>query len=105
LLCDLLGERGIEKCLYLDCDTLIVNYGLDEFYDMPLEGKYAAAVDEVSMMCFNRTEMNDCGVSRYFNAGVVLFNIKEILRDGINNEFIKLLKEPSDFMLTRGYSD
>ena len=105
LLCDLLGPKGINKCLYLDCDTLVTGFGLDELYDMQLDDRYAAVVDEVSMMCFNRTEMNDCGVNRYFNAGVALFNVRKILDDGLNKEFVQLLKEPKDFMLTRGYSD
>jgi len=75
LLCLLLKEEGVGRCLYLDCDTLVTNFGVDALYDLDLKGRYAAVCDDVSMACFNRKELEDCGVKRYFNAGVILFDV------------------------------
>lgn len=76
---------NMSKILWLDCD-LIVMKPLDEFWDIDVTGKYAAAVDDFTMEHSIHQELVECRVSRYFNAGVMLFNLDEIKKDGVNEK-------------------
>ena len=71
--------ESLEKILYLDCD-MIVKTSLSELWETDITGKYAAVVAEaVSMpqlVSFNLSYP-------YFNAGMVLFNLKQYRQDGM----------------------
>lgn len=95
----------LDRILYLDTDMLIVNDGIDQLYETDLQNTYAAAVEDVSMKHFNATEMTDCGVQRYFNAGMVLFDVQKIIHDNLHLKMLNMLECPPDFLITRGYSD
>lgn len=97
--------KNVDKILYLDTDMIVVNDGLDDVYNIAIDDKYAAVVEEISMECFNPQELMNCNVKKYFNGGFVLFNIQKILNDDIHNIFIDMLKNPPDFMVGKGWGD
>lgn len=67
-------EELDDKLLYLDTDVLIKG-DISELYSTDLEGYHlAGALDFIGKFCH---------APRYLNAGVLLFNMKEMRRDGI----------------------
>ena len=61
----------VEKLLYLDCDTLVIN-SISNLFDIDLSDcSLACAYDSVA-----RSTARKIGVSAYYNAGVILFNVK-----------------------------
>ena len=81
---------GLDKMLWLDCD-LVVRKPLDEFWDVDVDGKYVAAVDDFTMERSIPIELKECCVTRYFNAGVSLFNLKMIRETGVNETCKKMM--------------
>ena len=74
---------GLDRILSLDPDT-IVEDDIGELWELPLEGKYFAAVRE--------PQKRNAHGGRYFNFGVVMQNL-EALRDGKDDEVIRELNE------------
>lgn len=90
LLPDVSGE---EKMIYLDCD-IVVNMDIAELWNVPLDGHAVAAVRDVWSLDYLKGKplpwrldkaWNLLGVKRgeYFNAGVLLLNLKK-LRESYN---------------------
>lgn len=77
-LCKLLPD--VDRILFLDCDT-IIREDILELWEMDLEGKYFAAVEE---------HHREFPVQPYYNAGVMMFNL-EMFRDGMADQLQKLL--------------
>ena len=75
LISDLL-PRDLDKVLYLDCD-IVIDGSLEEFWNISIGGCALAAVDELNgceQDVFERLEYKpEYG---YFNAGVLLINLK-----------------------------
>jgi len=74
----------IDKALFLDSDMIVLT-SLAPLYDTNIEGKYAAVVAE-------RTE---CGAfcthkELYFNAGMILLNVKKFREDHVEKKIIDL---------------
>ena len=72
----------IDKILYLDCDV-IVNIDIVELYDINIQNVSVAAVQEMessraSLGWNNYYKSINVDVSKIFNAGVMLFNLKKI---------------------------
>lgn len=65
---------NIDKVLYLDCD-LIIESDIQELYSLDIEDYYVAATNELSYRLANLLELED--VRHYFNAGVMLINLKK----------------------------
>lgn len=84
-----------EKVIYLDCD-MVVNRDIGELYNQCIEGYMVAAVKDTVMrgwccaktkeseeQCkYNEEQLGMLDVSRYFNAGVMILNIKEFCSHG-----------------------
>ena len=66
-----------KRALWLDCDT-IVDADISELFEMDMTGRYFAGVRE-----FRKGE--------YINTGVLVMNLEEIRRDGIDDKLISLL--------------
>ena len=66
----------LRKALYLDSD-LIVRSSLKELWNTDLTGVYAAAVENGGD---NQTRL---GLNKYFNAGIILFNLDLMRRDNM----------------------
>lgn len=76
--------KNIDKVLYLDVDTLVFN-SLTELYNTDLNGKYAAVVENNdSYSAINKVEAKN-----YFNAGVILYNLKKCREDNITEKLFK----------------
>ena len=75
--------KHLDKILYLDVD-IIVKKSLKNLWEIDLENKYAAAIldsgKELVQEC-----MQDLGLSQYFNAGVMLFNITKCDSENISD--------------------
>lgn len=103
LLIDLMGNY--DKVIYLDCDV-IVNYDIAELYKIDMEGYLvAAAVDTVIAGINNSVEQHPLrkqqyeyivdvlGIDRvfeYFNAGVLLLNIRELSQSYNSSDLVSL---------------
>lgn len=74
----LLPEK-VEKILYLDGDTIVIN-PLEELYERDFEGNYFLACTHVDKF-LNRMNSYRLGMeeeSTYINSGVMLMNLKEL---------------------------
>lgn len=89
---------NVKKLLYLDCDTIIANEGLDELFKTEFESNkiMAAAVDFTSQeykewLGIPRTE-------KYYNTGVMLIDLEkwrktDLERDGYSDKIFKHMSE------------
>lgn len=68
---------NIDRILYLDPDTLIIN-PVDELYNTDLEGYLFAAAyhDVISFKEINKIRLNQYKIKAYYNSGVLLMNLK-----------------------------
>ena len=79
----------LDKVLYLDCD-LVVRGSLKELWAENLDGYYAAGVFDPCIKKNEESLLNNIGFqgrSDYVNAGVLLFNLKNIREDNLIDEF------------------
>lgn len=72
-----------EQVLYLDVDT-IVDRNIDSIWDIDIEKHYLAAVREPSKSSPEKP---------YFNAGVMLMNLKKLRDDKVDDYLIRKLNE------------
>jgi len=68
---------SIDRILYLDCDTLVLN-PIREFYDMDMEGcLYVAAYHDIpSVKEINKIRLSPYEIKAYHNSGVLLMDLK-----------------------------
>lgn len=92
--------KGYDKVLYLDCDVLVKD-SLVELFRVDLKNKQAGCVyDEVRYTGkFDRVRdiskyLGIKDYKKYFNAGVLLFNIEEIDGKKFAKDFVKELHRP-----------
>lgn len=81
----------VDKVLYLDCDSIIVN-SFKELWNEDISDYYCAAVRD----CSNTSFMEALGISRdekYFNAGVLFINLKKWREDNVEEKFIEFLSK------------
>lgn len=83
-----------ERFIYVDSD-MVINKNINELYLVDLQDKTIAAVKNWS----TKTELdyvkNELGIScdTYFNAGIVLFDVKKYLENKITEKCLKVLSE------------
>lgn len=72
-------KEDIDRILYLDGDTLVIN-PLQELYDTDFEGNLVAACSHTSdvMDYINKVRLGMSEVTPYINSGVMLMNIPEL---------------------------
>lgn len=79
----------VDKVLYLDCDSIIVD-SFKELWQEDISDYYCAAVRD----CSNTSFMEALGIPRgekYFNAGVLFINLKKWREDNVEDKFIDFL--------------
>lgn len=87
---------SLDKALYLDCDVIITS-DIAELYDIELKDNLVGAVSDGFVRCVPRLHdyvTERIGVYRptdYFNAGVLLMNLKEMRASGFGDRFIELI--------------
>lgn len=92
---------NLDKVLYLDCDIL-VKKSLRDLYNVDIKNKYAAIVEDyLSSYKLISTHCKILGINKYFNAGVMLLNLKKIREDSIEQKcftFVKNFPEKIKFV-------
>lgn len=84
---------SIDKILYMDCDIL-VRKSLSELYSVDVENKYAAVVEDMMFTVGKLGERcSTLGVSRYFNAGIMVLNLKKMREDNIEAKCFEFVEK------------
>ena len=84
-----------DKCLYLDVD-LIVLCDVKDLFDVKINNNYIAGVKAPVYICHPDGNKEHCtitglpNIDQYVNAGVLLFNLKEIKNNHIDEKMIKI---------------
>lgn len=84
----------IDKVIYLDCD-IVVRRSLDELWDTDLSGYAAGAVFQYSDWSDKENSWDRLHIERefgYFNAGVILINLKYWRDNGIQHLFMDFIE-------------
>ncbi len=81
-----ISPKGIDRALYLDGD-MIITQPLDDLFSTDFQGKKAAVVEEKNALQAKNLKLKS---KKYFNAGMMLLNLKEINKD-------TLLKDAFDY--------
>lgn len=76
----------LDKALYIDADTIITS-SLSDFYTLPLLNTYGAVISDTKWSIDYR--VNELGLSKYFNAGVMLLNLKKIRAENLPEQFLQ----------------
>lgn len=84
----------VDKVLYLDCD-IIVNSNAADLFKTNIEDYYAGAVMDTAMKSSGWVPQLEKG-NIYFNAGVLLLNLKKIREDNIEEKFEDYTKKEFD---------
>lgn len=85
---------NIDKILYLDCDSLIID-SFKELWDEDISDYYCGAV----LDCGNTAVLNRLGFAKeepYYNAGVLLINLKKWREEDIEERFIEFMVKNQD---------
>ena len=86
----------IDKALYLDCD-IVLRSDVAELYDVDLKDNLVGAISDSFVTCVPRLHdyvTERVGVRRpidYFNAGVLLMNLKEMREALFGDRFVELI--------------
>lgn len=90
--------KDIDKCIYLDVDT-VIEKDLKDLFDIEIENKYMAGVkaagyyypEEKKVKSMQLLEIAE--FDQYVNAGVLLLNLKKMREDNLSESFENLLKK------------
>jgi len=89
-------ESNIDRVLYLDADTIVVD-SLITLWELPLNDNILAAVDIPESTSHNRCHLPK--EFNYFNSGVILFNIKLWKQENCLQQIITFLHENKEIAL------
>jgi lipopolysaccharide biosynthesis glycosyltransferase len=104
LIPELLPQQ-VTKAIYLDCD-LVVTGDLGKLWDIDIENKYLLAVarlesfGERTVPCFlkNWKELGFSEDDKYFNAGVLVFNLDKWRSDSMSSKCLDYVKHSQEFI-------
>ena len=85
---------NINKLLYLDCD-IVVNKSLWPLYNSDLANNYVCGVIDI----MNEANCKRLKLSKYVSAGVLLFNLKKLREDSIQEKFYKYVDQNREKIL------
>ena len=71
---------NVERIIYLDCDV-IVNSSLKEFFETELNNSLVAGAQDLNERMIKKNP-------NYVNAGVLLFNLKQMREENIEDKFL-----------------
>ena len=88
--------NDLDRILYLDSDTLVINT-LDELYNMDFEGGYYIATSHVKKILrkINEVRLNIDEDVPYINTGVLLINLKELRKIDVQKEVTEYVEKNS----------
>ncbi len=87
-LCTIL-PKDIDRCIYLDCDT-IVRHSLKDLYESDLGDKIVAAVDDCRSDSY-KTELGLATTDTYTNNGVLLIDLKSWREMNVEKDFLEFI--------------
>lgn len=74
----------LDQVLWLDADLIVAKEGIDQLFQIELGDYYVAAAYDVPIQYVEIHEREICEVNNYFNAGVMMLNLKKIRKDGLD---------------------
>ena len=83
--------KDFDKILHLDIDVFCLKEGIEELWNMPLDDFYVRAATDV-LISFDPNNCSDYYNTQteiYFNAGVMLMNLKKMREDGLDKVFVE----------------
>lgn len=84
--------ESVERCLYLDCDT-IVSDSLEELFSIDMSGKYVGTIIDCVYEKFNKNNKQYFAKDYpYFNSGVLLINLERWRTDDVEGRIFKFIK-------------
>ncbi len=88
--------ENLDKILYLDSDTLVINK-LDELYNMDFEGNFYIATTHVKKILrkINEVRLRIDDDVPYINTGVLLINLKELRKIDVQKEVCEFVENNS----------
>lgn len=94
LVCDKILPNNIEKILYLDGDTIVIDK-LDQLYDADIKECYMGACIEPTV---DKQRKNALGLNGYpyYNSGVLLIDLKKCRNDNIFSNIIEYYTKNKD---------
>jgi len=87
---------GVDKCLYLDTDT-VINADITELYQTDMEGYYIAGIKAAAYYRapgeynMHIARLGIINIDTYINTGVAIFNLKAIREDNMEKTFLDLI--------------
>lgn len=79
----------VNKLLYVDADTLIIK-DVREFFEIDMADNYLAGCIDTGYGSFYDTNVHWDHKKPYMNAGVTLYNLKQIRKDKLMDEWVRL---------------
>ena len=83
-------DKSIDKIIYLDCD-IVVKADLRELYNIDLHDNYFGAVLDETY----KDNAERLGLQRYFNAGILIFNLNKLRNIQVAENSINFYKQNS----------
>lgn len=92
--------KELDRVLYLDADTLVIN-NLKEFYETDFEGKLYVAATHIRKMLhkINEIRLDIKEDEPYINTGVLLINLEELRKINVEEKVINLMKNKKNKLL------
>ncbi len=87
--------NSINKIIYMDVDVVVLK-SLRDFWNLPVEGKFCAAVPDRYMRESHPQEIGLANDGRYFNSGVLLINLKKWRDEDAVERFFEIFAEKKE---------
>jgi lipopolysaccharide biosynthesis glycosyltransferase len=90
--------QDVDKVLYLDCDVIILE-DLSEFFSTDIEDFYVGMVSDAIIGSASGADQKRLGLaenSEYFNAGLIIMNLKKWREEDIEKKLLKWTEENSE---------
>ena len=83
-----LFKPELDKCLYLDVDTIVLK-SLSDFYKIDLKNTYCAVTEDIATGEFLKSQLEYTKTKKYFNSGVMLINLKKWKEENIATKLLE----------------
>lgn len=86
----------VDRCLYLDCDTYIVN-DISGYYNIDLDNKQIGVIKDFGMLTIWRDESKlSIRNNTHFYSGQILFNVKECNKTNFTQQYFTAMQKEFD---------
>lgn len=82
----------LDRIIYLDTDTVCINVGIEQLWNMDMKNKCIAAATDIQIQYNNPNERyNTKNDENYWNSGVMVMNLKQIRQQGMDKKILQCL--------------